>query len=163
MEPKKFYSSCPQCQVCVEVDLSKDLKESMHIQIGQIYCSQHVQYINIPDTCYLCQNSNHKIKDCSLTSQQPKPSTQPSVGLSPPTKDEGWSIMVNHKAKNPNSSKPSGEGVSTLNVSKPTNTGVSSMATTSIAQPTPIASQLPYDSMPDILPFGRSKKILNPI
>lgn len=33
-EPEKIFNAHPQRRVCIEVDLSKDLKDSMEIQIG---------------------------------------------------------------------------------------------------------------------------------
>ena len=54
-EHDKFFNAHPQRHICVEVDLSKDLKDSVEIQIGAQTFSQKVLYLNLPNTCYSCQ------------------------------------------------------------------------------------------------------------
>ena len=65
-EPEKFFNARPQRRICIEVDLSKDLKDSMEIQVGAQTFSQKVLYLNLPNTCYRCQSVEHKIWDCPL-------------------------------------------------------------------------------------------------
>ena len=66
MELDKFFNARPQCRVCVEVNLSRDLKEYGEIQIGATTFTQKVLYLNLPNTCYSFQSAIHKIKDCPL-------------------------------------------------------------------------------------------------
>ena len=67
-----FFNARSQRHVCVEVDLSKDLKDSMEIRVGpQTFC-QKVLYLNLPNTCYRCQSVEHKIKDCPLAMRKVK-------------------------------------------------------------------------------------------
>ena len=53
-EPEIFFNACPQRHFCIEVDLSKDLKDSVEIQIGTQTFAQKVLYLNLPNTCYRC-------------------------------------------------------------------------------------------------------------
>ena len=61
-----FFSSHPQKCICVDVDLSKDLKDFVKIQIGSQTFSKKVLYLNLPNNCYGCQSVEHKIRDCPL-------------------------------------------------------------------------------------------------
>ena len=53
-EPENFFNARPQQCVCVKIDLSKDLKDAMEIQIGAQTFSQMVLYLNLPNTSYRC-------------------------------------------------------------------------------------------------------------
>lgn len=66
MEPEHFFHARPQNRFFVEVDLFRDLKETIGIQIGGQCYSQQVLYLNIPNTCYWCQSYEHKIRDYLL-------------------------------------------------------------------------------------------------
>lgn len=72
-EPEKFFNARPQRRVCIEVDLSKDLKDSVEIQIGAQTFSQKVLYLNLPNTYYRCQSEELKIRDCPLATPRVKP------------------------------------------------------------------------------------------
>lgn len=92
VEPDKCFNVCPQQRVCVEVDLSRDLKDSMEIHIGATTFTQKVLYLNLLNTCYRCQFADHKIKDCPLLERNhtPAPESKPT---SNPKKDE-WTTVV---------------------------------------------------------------------
>ena len=53
-EHENFFNAFPQRCVCIEVDLCKDLKDAMEIQIGAQTFSQKVLYLNLPNTCDRC-------------------------------------------------------------------------------------------------------------
>ena len=72
-EPEKFFNACPQRRICIEVDISKDLKDSVEIQVGAQTFSQKVLYLNLPNTCYRCQSAEHKIRDYPLVTPRVKP------------------------------------------------------------------------------------------
>ncbi|XP_057871173.1 uncharacterized protein LOC131077647 [Cryptomeria japonica] len=95
LEPNHFFNACPQKRVCVEVDLSRDLKEIVDIQVGDNTFTQKVLYLNLPNTCYRYQSTNHKIRDCPLATPKLKPlvkesSSRPVDGAK---KDE-WTTVV---------------------------------------------------------------------
>ena len=72
-DPEKFFNARPQHRVFIEVDLSKDLKDSVKIQVGTQTFSQKVLYLNLPNTCYRCQSTKHKIQDCPLVTPRVNP------------------------------------------------------------------------------------------
>jgi hypothetical protein len=92
VEPDKFFNAQPQWRVCVEVDLSRDLKDIVEIHIGATTFMQKVLYLNLPNTCYRCQSVKHKIKDCPLLERNHTPILE-SKPSSNPKKDE-WTIVV---------------------------------------------------------------------
>ena len=51
------FNAHPQKRICVEVDLSKDLKDSMEIKIGFQAFSQKMLYLSLPNTCYRCHSA----------------------------------------------------------------------------------------------------------
>lgn len=71
-EPENFFNAHPQQCVCVKVDLSKDLRDSVEIQIEAQTFSQKVLYLNLPNTCYRCQSTEHKIRDFPLATPRVK-------------------------------------------------------------------------------------------
>ena len=70
-----FQCSSSKC-ICIEIDLSKDLKDFVEIQIGSQTFGKKVLYLNLPTTCYRCQSVEHKIGDFPL-----------AVPIKPPPKD----------------------------------------------------------------------------
>lgn len=65
-KPHKFYTARPQHRVFVEVDLAKDLKETINIQVGDTQFSQQILYINLLNTFFHCQSVDHMIQECLL-------------------------------------------------------------------------------------------------
>ena len=98
MEPEKFFNDRPQQRVCVEVDLSKDLKDAVEIQIGAQTFSQKVLYLNLPNTYYRCQSAEHKIWDCPLVTPRVKPAPKEAPVKPAEGKKEEW-VTVGRKGK----------------------------------------------------------------
>lgn len=124
IELDRFFQAQPQKWVCIEVDLSKDLKDSVDIQIGALWHTQKVTYFNLPNTCYRCHSADHKIKDCSLAVPHTPSSLQetekPHQADNSATKlDEKWTTVMNRKNKSNGSRSASKAPKPTKNVSNP--------------------------------------------
>lgn len=91
----------------MKVDLVKDLKEFIDIEIDDTRFRQRVVYVNLSNTCYRCQFVAHKIKDCPLMVDKFKNKATDTSSLAPstlvqPTKGdhEEWTIVFHKKVKN---------------------------------------------------------------
>lgn len=104
LEHDYFLNSHPHKRLCVEVDLSRELKESIEIQVGDTTFTQKVFYLNLPNTYYRCQSAEHKIKDCPLAVPRTKPppkdaSSQPvEARKEEDGKKDEW-VTVGHRNK----------------------------------------------------------------
>ena len=100
-EPEHFFTARPSCRVCVRIDITKDRPNEIEIVIGNESFMQKVQYIGLPDTCFHCQSSLHKIKDCPLMVSQYKEKTplsmeKPATPTQNPSKgEEEWKTVPN--------------------------------------------------------------------
>lgn len=113
LEPVKIFSPRPNRRMCVKVNLSCDLEESIKLQLkgGEIY-RQRVVYINLPNTYFRCQSSAHKIKDYPLMEGRVRPqpqSTPPPVSTIPfvgaQKGSEGWTTCSIDELANLNNLK----------------------------------------------------------
>ena len=68
------------------------LKNPWKIQIGATTFTHKVLYLNLPNTCYRCQSTSHKIKDCPLLERNCSlvQDSKPALAV---TKDE-WTTVI---------------------------------------------------------------------
>lgn len=81
------------------MDLTKEFKEFIDINIGEIYIPQRILYINLPNTCYYYQSTSHKIKDFLVMVEKFKDNTSPPPPMFIPSTSqnrggqEEWTIV----------------------------------------------------------------------
>lgn len=92
LELDKFFNTPPQRSVCVEVNLSRNLKDTMEIQIAGTTFTRKVLYLNLLNICYRCQSAEHKIRDCHVLDRN-RPSASKAKPATATKKDE-WTTMV---------------------------------------------------------------------
>ncbi|KAH9324110.1 hypothetical protein KI387_004288 [Taxus chinensis] len=105
----------------------QDLKDTLDIQVGDTRFAQKVLYINLPNTYFRCQSTDHMIKDCPLMTQSSpavveKPPTDPKSNTPP---SDGWTTVTGRK--------PSARNKSQTATYKPVNASASAPVKPSIA------------------------------
>lgn len=88
--------------VCVEIDIFKELKETINIQFGGYCFLYFVMYLNFPSTCFYYHYFYHNIKVFPL--ENPRTKSTPtkysqSQALETPKEFVSWNTFV-HIGKN---------------------------------------------------------------